>query len=400
MNYYDEEITINGADTKNLNHFRMDRMPSTSSGRNIGMANSQRLTAASSSRAATLRQRNVLHGSSTDDDGLLQDIIDHDDEDEDDDDDDDVSEMQHAQLTNEAAGGTANQRPQTRPGSIRSAAKSLSAAKPPARAGPLIVPSESESDEAVSPQPHLEAMEETGDATRVSAPEVQLSIKPEQWEKLTVHQELKDLFPNILKYTPQCIDTPYHLQPFIPDFVPSVGDVDAFLKVTTPPLLKPQRKQEINDFLYKMGLYVLDEPSGDQSEPSLLNMKLRSVLSGSVAKARTTSAALIPTAKSSKEIDKWINEVEKLHMTQMVNDVQPRKEIEPLLLNWPRSYADASGAVQQAYQRCLEDGDIAHYVRTLCQHFEVEGPAETQVDYILNVQTLFALYLAANQAWE
>ncbi|XP_053959726.1 intraflagellar transport protein 46 homolog [Anastrepha ludens] len=399
MNYYDEEITINGHDTKNLNHFNMDRMPSTSSGRDISTASSQRLTAASTSRAATLRQRNVLQSSSTDDDGLLQDIIDHDDEDDDDDDDEDESEMQPPQLNNDASRGTANQRPQTRPGSIRSAAKPMSA-KPLARTGGLIVPSESESDEALTPQPQLDAVEETGDNAQSSAPEVQLSIKPEQWEKLPVQQELKDLFPYILKYTPQSIDTPYRLQPFIPDFVPSVGDVDAFLKVTIPALLKPQRQQEINEFLAKMGLYLLDEPSGDQSEPSLLNMKLRSVLTGSGVKARTTSASLVPTAKSAKEIDKWINEVEKLHMTQMVNDVQPRKEIEPLLINWPRSYADASEAVQQAYKRCLEDKDIARYVRTLCQHFEVEGPTETQVDYILNVQTLFALYLAANQAWE
>lgn len=263
----------------------------------------------------------------------------------------------------------------------------------------LIVPSESESDEAVSPQPQIEVIGDAG-AVQSSPPELELSIKPEYWENLAVNQELKDLFPHILKYTPQSIDTPYRLQPFIPDFVPSVGDVDAFLKVTIPPLSKPQRQQEIDEYLHKMGIYLLDEPSGEQSEPSLLNMKLRSVLTGSGSNARSASASLIPTAKSPKEIDKWINEVEKLHMTQTVNDIQPRKEIEPLLINWPRSYADASEAVQQAYQQCLEDEDIARYVRTLCQQFEVEGPVETQVHYIMNVQTLFALYLAANQAWE
>lgn len=325
----------------------------------------------------------------------MQDIIDHDDED--DDDDDDESEIQ-PRLMDGSARGTANQRPQTRPGSARCTANVLSA-KPLMRGGGLIVPSESESDEAVSPQPHVEV---AGDSRAVqsSPPELQLSIKPEQWENLVIHQEMKDLFPHIIKYTPQSIDTPYRLQPFIPDFVPSVGDVDAFLKVTIPPLSKPQRQQEVNEYLHKMGIYLLDEPSGEQSEPSLLNMKLRSVLAGSGANGRSASASLIPTAKSPKEIDKWINEVEKLHMTQMVNDIQPRKEIEPLLVNWPRSYADASGAVQQAYQHCLEDKDIARYVRTLCQQFEVEGPAETQVDYIMNVQTLFALYLAASQAWE
>ncbi|CAD6999495.1 unnamed protein product [Ceratitis capitata] len=333
MNYYDEEISISGPDSKNLSLFKMDRAISNGSGR----AGSQRL-AATSNRTATIRQNNVLHGSSTDDDGLLQDIIDHDDED-DDDDDDDESEMQ-PQMINETTRDTSNQRPQTRPGSTRSTANILSA-KPLVRGSGLIVPSESESDEPTSPQPQLGVVGDSA-AAQSSAPDVQLSIKPDHWENLTIHQELKDIFPYILKYTPQSIETPYRLQPFIPDFVPSVGDVDAFLKVTIPPLVKPQRQQEINEFLNKMGIYLLDEPSGEQSEPSLLNMKLRSVLTGSGANARNTSASLIPTAKSAKEIDKWINEVEKLHMTQTVNDVQPRKDIEPLLINWPRAYADAS----------------------------------------------------------
>lgn len=45
MNYYDEEISINGPDSKNLSHFKMDRIPSNSSGRG-----------AAANRTATLRQ--------------------------------------------------------------------------------------------------------------------------------------------------------------------------------------------------------------------------------------------------------------------------------------------------------------------------------------------------------
>lgn len=33
------------------------------------------------------------------------------------------------------------------------------------------------------------------------------------------------------RYTPQVIDLDHKLKPFIPDFIPAVGDIDAFLKV-------------------------------------------------------------------------------------------------------------------------------------------------------------------------
>lgn len=231
--------------------------------------------------------------------------------------------------------------------------------------------------------------------------EVQLNITPDKWEHLNVGEEIKELFPFILKYTPQNIETVYHLQPFIPDFVPSVGDVDAFLKVTEPPPLQSRRSKEIEEHLCKLGLHFLDEPSGAQSEPSLLNMKLRSALTGSGRNARSGSASVAPTAKSPKDIDKWINEVEQVHMAQSALDAQPRKDIENTIIDWPRSFALAGGIVQDAYQQCLsEQLNLIDYIRVLCQQFAIEGPLETQSDYLLCVQTLFALYLAANQAWE
>jgi intraflagellar transport protein 46 len=33
------------------------------------------------------------------------------------------------------------------------------------------------------------------------------------------------------RYTPQSIELEHKLKPFIPDFIPAVGDIDAFVKV-------------------------------------------------------------------------------------------------------------------------------------------------------------------------
>lgn len=37
-------------------------------------------------------------------------------------------------------------------------------------------------------------------------------------------------------YSAQSIELEHSLKPFIPDFIPAVGDIDAFLKVPTHPL--------------------------------------------------------------------------------------------------------------------------------------------------------------------
>ena len=81
---------------------------------------------------------------------------------------------------------------------------------------------------------------------------------------------LSELFVGY-RYTPQKIELQYKLAPFIPDYIPAVGDIDAFLKVPRPDGA-PDR----------VGLTVLDEPAAEQSEPAVLHLQLRS---------RTRSAA-------------------------------------------------------------------------------------------------------------
>ncbi|XP_020812586.1 intraflagellar transport protein 46 homolog [Drosophila serrata] len=415
MNFYDEEITINGPDSKHLSSVQMEprnALPGGGRGGATGGVDGGGAAGGSQRAAAGRHRRMQFQNNSTDDDGLLQDIIDHDDEAEDSDDDDD-SEMQMPQGMSMGVGMTGlvpGPRTQKRPDSTRNSKQSQDD------------PMSSGSDEATgggigsggarggaggTRLPHQKlTLPMRSSAGRSERQEVQnFSISPDKWEDLPLPGELKDLFPYILKYTPQTIDTPFHLQPFIPEFVPAVGDVDALLKVQAPPLLQPQRQRELDEHLERLGLWLLDEPSGTQSEPSLLNMKLRSVLSGSMGRnpRHASSASLIPTARSAKDIDKWITEVEQVHMTQAMYDAQPRKDIDALLEDWPRSYGDeeTKNALDQAYRSCLQQNiSLVDYVRVLCERFGVEGPLESQADYIHNVQTLFALYLAASQAWE
>ncbi|EDW55639.1 intraflagellar transport protein 46 [Drosophila sechellia] len=418
MNFYDEEITIGGPDSKHLSSVQMESRNGGTGGGRGGAGGGGAGTvggegAGAVQRAAAGRHRRMFQHNSTDDDGLLQDIIDHDDEAEDSEDDDD-SEMQLPQGMTMGVGMTGlvpGPKMQKRPGSNRSSKQApddtLSSGSEEAAMGGEMG---SGGARGGAKLPHhkltLPTRGSAGGAGRSERQDEQSFImSPEKWEDLSVPGELKELFPYIVKYTPQTIDTPFHLQPFIPEFVPAVGDVDALLKVQAPPLLQPQRQKELNDHLEKLGLWLLDEPSGAQSEPSLLNMKLRSVLSGSMGRnpRHASSASLVPTARSGKDIEKWITEVEQVHMTQSMYDAQPRKDIDVLLEDWPRSFGDEEtiNALDQAYRSCLQQNiSVAEYVGVLCERFGVEGPLESQADYIHNVHTLFALYLAASQAWE
>ena len=49
---------------------------------------------------------------------------------------------------------------------------------------------------------------------------------------------MRDLFGYITKHRAQTIILDYKLKPFIPDYIPAVGDIDAFLKVEVPFHLK------------------------------------------------------------------------------------------------------------------------------------------------------------------
>ena len=57
---------------------------------------------------------------------------------------------------------------------------------------------------------------------------------PRDYEHLSVSGEVKELFRHITRYTPQTIELETQLRPFVPEYIPAIGDIDAFLKVNVP----------------------------------------------------------------------------------------------------------------------------------------------------------------------
>ena len=114
------------------------------------------------------------------------------------------------------------------------------------------------------------------------------------------------------------------LKCFVPDYIPAVGEMDAFLKVPRPDGQKDN-----------LGLQVLDEPAAAQSDATVLELQLRAVSKkqhGDVAVRSIENAA-----KNPQEIDRWIKSIEDLHRSKPPPQVHYRKampDIDKLMEEW------------------------------------------------------------------
>lgn len=195
---------------------------------------------------------------------------------------------------------------------------------------------------------------------------------------------------NIPKFSPQNIEIDYKLHVFVPEFFPSVGDIDAFLKIVTPEPLKSFDTTQLGE-IGRLGLEVLDEP-GEQSEEALLQIKLRSIFSKPLA----APSALV---KSPKDIDKWIQEIQSLHASRihdnMMQQHQTQINIDNLMTEWPD---DIERRIENSYPSANLNCSISEYVKIICNLFDIPiESAGNHYDYIRALNTLFNLYIAIRQ---
>nr|XP_046236700.1 RPA-related protein RADX-like isoform X2 [Scatophagus argus] len=132
--------------------------------------------------------------------------------------------------------------------------------EPPGRSG--VGPHE-EDDEDEEEEEEEDSDEEDSDDDDEPSKAPEGAYDPADYANLPVSTEVKELFQYITRYSPQSIELEHSLKPFIPDFIPAVGDIDAFLKVP-----RPDGKAD------NLGLLVLDEPSVKQSDPTVMSLWL------------------------------------------------------------------------------------------------------------------------------
>uniref|UniRef100_A0A8C3W9F5 Intraflagellar transport protein 46 homolog n=1 Tax=Catagonus wagneri TaxID=51154 RepID=A0A8C3W9F5_9CETA len=160
---------------------------------------------------------------------------------------------------------------------------------------------------------------------------------PADYEHLPVSAEIKELFQYISRYTPQLIELDHKLKLFIPDFIPAVGDTDAFLKVPCPDG-KPDN----------LGLLVLDEPSTKQSDPTVLSLWLTENSKQHNVTQHMKVKSLEDAEKNPKAIDTWIESISELHRAKppaTVHYTRPMPDIDTLMQEWSPEFEELLGKV-------------------------------------------------------
>ncbi|ERE75001.1 putative intraflagellar transport protein 46 like protein [Cricetulus griseus] len=158
---------------------------------------------------------------------------------------------------------------------------------------------------------------------------------PADYEHLPVSAEIKELFEYISRYTPQLIDLDHKLKPFIPDFIPAVGDIDAFLKQ---------------------------------------HMKVKS---------------LEDAEKNPKAIDTWIESISELHRSKppaTVHYTRPMPDIDTLMQEWSPEFEELLGKVSLPTVEI--DCSLADYIDMICAILDIPFYKSR----IQSLHLLFSLY--------
>ena len=167
-------------------------------------------------------------------------------------------------------------------------------------------------------------------------------------------------------------------KPFVPDFIPAVGDIDPFLK---PP--RPDGEQE------KLGITILDEP-GKQSDPTVLEMVLR--LQSKKANLPSMEVRGIEHAdKKPKEIMAWVDQINQLHQnapSAIANYSRPMPPIERLMEEWPTEIEELLEKIRLPTADL--DVDLKQFARIACAMLDIP----VYGNLIESLHVFFTLYSA------
>lgn len=211
------------------------------------------------------------------------------------------------------------------------------------------------------------------------------AYNPSDFSNMNVSQDVEELFKHITNHKPHTIELDTPLKPFIPELIPSIGEVDACLKMPRPDGVDSG-----------LGATRLDEPTLNPSDPSILDLQLRSL-----SKAQDLQPMDIRSIenahKNPKEIENWIKRIETLNRGKPAPTVQYQRrmpDIEQLMQVWPAEFEDF---LQDNALPDLSDLeiDLPSYIRLFASLLDV--PVHNQLTESLHV--IFTLYseFKANQ---
>jgi len=245
--------------------------------------------------------------------------------------------------------------------------------------------SESEESDSEDGSSTSESSDDDGDSKDRKSAAPAGAYNPNDFSNMNVSSEVEELFKLITNYKPHSIDLDASLKPFIPELIPSIGEVDACLKMPRP-----------DGADSGLGTVRLDEPTLNPSDPSILDLQLRS-LSKAQDLQPMDIRSIENAQKNSKEIANWIQRIETLNRGKPAPTVQYSRrmpDIEQLMQVWP---AELEEYLQQNPLPNMADleMDLPSYIRIFASILDV--PVHGQLTETLHV--IFTLYseFKANQ---
>jgi intraflagellar transport protein 46 len=121
------------------------------------------------------------------------------------------------------------------------------------------------------------------------------------------------------------------LRPFIPELIPSIGEVDAFLKMPRP-----------DGEASTLGTTQLDEPTLNPSDPSILDLQLRSICKHQDLQPMEVRS-IEHAEKNTKEIENWVKRISDLNRSKPAPTVQYSRrmpDIEQLMQVWASEFEE------------------------------------------------------------
>jgi intraflagellar transport protein 46 len=116
------------------------------------------------------------------------------------------------------------------------------------------------------------------------------------------------------------------MRPFIPNYVPAIGEVDAFMKISRP-----------DNVAEELGLSALDEPTINGVDRAIFSLELSYRLKTKV-NTNLNIKTLENADKNPKQIQTWIDQIGNLHKEKMSSNVSYSKQmpdVESLMQVWP-----------------------------------------------------------------
>lgn len=212
------------------------------------------------------------------------------------------------------------------------------------------------------------------------------------FEKLaSTNSDYKIAFSFMNRFQVNDIQLDSKLKPFIPSYIPSIGEVDAFLKPN-----KPDKSNE------ELGINIIDEPTIEGIDPDTFRLKLMYLKKNTGGYININIPTISNAEKNPKDIQSWIDKIADLPKTSgSVPYSKNMPKIEDLMQFWHEKMESAVSQFKLPDEKVNLSTDI--YSKIVCNLLDIPIHKGTNNKSLIeSLHVLFSLYsyVKENQAYK